>query len=179
MYKLKEFQTIILKPARQFCIFQVKGHKAVYQFLSIPYETEGCDQGANASCKTGIPGMVDFPEHSLKDFRAVTSDCSERLTNHHGISVNYPQNTKYNPERAVDNREDTEDSFDELNEDSSRAESSSESSSLSDSNMKGLDELQTYIVNNNVFDNITENMDFVSNDDSRVDIIPEDTFHID
>jgi hypothetical protein len=144
----------------------VKGHKGVYQFLSIPYETEGCDQEVKASSST--PTLVGSSEHSVADFHTLTSDCNERLTDRHEVTANnwaatigYRENTETDCRRTVDNREQADDSFDESSH--SREESWS-----SDSSSKSLDELQADLLNTDVFGHPAETMDFVFDDGNTV-----------
>ena len=82
-------------------------------------------------------------------------------------------------ERAVENRELAEDSCDEFNGYLSREESLSEYSISSDCSSKSLEELQVDLMNNNMLDHPTDNMDFVFNDDNPIRLLPQDDIHID
>ena len=150
----------------------MKGHKGVYQFLSIPYETEKCDQ------KVGEPGAtprpVASPESSSTDISEITSDCSERLkddcemaANHPATAVDCQKYTENISVRSVDNPDQEENSFDQMYR---SRESSSEYSLTSESSSKSLEELQEDFLGINVLDHMGENMDFVFNNDNNVEM---------
>ncbi|XP_028410804.1 ETS-related transcription factor Elf-1-like isoform X4 [Dendronephthya gigantea] len=141
---------------------KVKGHKGVYQFLSIPYETEGCDQEVKGSVMSK-PSPINTSINGLK------SNCSERLTNDSGVAEGYcglaaVSQMDCNHEGTIDKQEQTEGRFDKCN-DRPRDESWSDYSSSSDSSTKSLDELQADLLNTDLTE-MTENMDFVFNEDS-------------
>ncbi len=161
----------------EFCIFQVKGHKGVYQFLSIPYEAEGFDHEVKTCGETcGTPPMVASPEDSSTDSSEVTLDCTERLAgdgemtpvDNCGTAVDCRDCTEDNSETAVGTRVKMENGFDEPYR--SRAQSWSEYSMSSDSSSKSLEELQAYLLTMDVLDHFSENMDFVFNDDNNVEM---------
>ncbi len=162
----------------KFCIFQVKGHKGVYQFLSIPYEAEGFDhQGFNTCSETyGTPPMVASPEDSSTDSSEVTLDCTERLAgdgemtpiDNCGTAVDCRDSTEDNSETTVETRVKVENGFDQPCR--SRAQSWSEYSMSSDSSSKSLEELQADLLTMDVLDHFSENMDFVFKDDNNVEM---------
>ena len=151
----------------------MKGHKGVYQFLSIPYETEKCDQKVKTSGEPGAtPRPVASPESNSTDISEITSDCSERLkddrdmTAHHlATAVDCQKCTENINVSAVDNRDQTENGFDQIFR---SRESSSEYSLTSESSSKSLEELQEDFLGINVLDHMGENMDFVFNNDNNV-----------
>ena len=159
--------------------YQVKGHKAVYQFLSIPYESEGCDQEVKTSSEPGsTPLLFDPPEQSSTDTSGFTaSDCSVRL-NDHSTSPNCHENMENGQETTVENHELTEDSCDEFNGYFSREESLSEYSFSSDCSSKSLEELQADLMNNNMLEHLTDNMDFVFNDENPLGLPPQEEFQL-
>ena len=150
---------------------KVKGHKGVYQFLSIPYETEKCEQRVKTSGEPGAtPPPVASPESSSTDISEITSDCSERLqddcemaANHLATAVDGQKCTEN--VRAVDNLDQEENDFDQTYR---SRESSSEYSLTSESSSKSLEELQEDFLGINVLDHMGENMDFVFNNDNNV-----------
>jgi hypothetical protein len=157
----------------------VRGRKGGYQFLSIPYETEGCDLTVVTSCKPDSkPPLLGALEHSLTNSNAIKSDSSKRLTDHRertagnrGTTVDYRKSTENNRETTVDNSEQTaEESFDESNGYRSRATSSSEYSVSSNSSIKSLEELLADLMNTDITDpmHATENINFVSNVDNII-----------
>ena len=148
---------------------QVKGHKGVYQFLSIPYETERCEQTANTSSKGSTPSLPRSSERSSTDLSANKLNCSvilparpeaqEMLERQETSSTDCNSNDLQNCNRT----QITQDCVDELYEYCSRAESSSEYSISSDGSTKSLEELRADLLNNDIADNLntTDNMDFV------------------
>ena len=158
---------------------KVKGHKAVYQFLSIPYESEGCDQEVKTSSEPGSTSLLfDPPEQSSTDTSGFTaSDCSVRL-NDHSTSPNCHENMENGQETTVENHELTEDSCDEFNGYFSREESLSEYSFSSDCSSKSLEELQADLMNNNMLEHLTDNMDFVFNDENPLGLPPQEEFRL-
>lgn len=129
--------------------FKVKGHKGVYQFLSIPYETEGCDQQVDSFGQTSSPHL-----------RLTSTNGCEGLpnTDHKrevpcGTTAGYSKSTENNLERIADNCEQTEHSLGESNGYRERAESSaSEYSFSSDCSTKSLEDLQIDLQNTDIFD---------------------------
>ncbi|CAB3993891.1 ETS-related transcription factor Elf-1-like isoform X2 [Paramuricea clavata] len=137
---------------------KVKGRNSMYQFVSIPYETEGCE-----TCSK--PPVVGSPaEYSLTN-----SDWCERLTDHFerirtadncSRTVDYRKSTENNGKSTTENCEQMEESFNESNGYIvSRATSLSGYSMSSDSIMstKSSDELQADLLNIDIKEQISEN----------------------
>ena len=151
----------------------MKGHKGVYQFLSIPYETEKCDQKVKTSGEPGAtPRPVASPQRSSTDISEIKSDCSERLkddcemtANHLATAVDFQKCTENINVSAVDNRDQAENGFDQIFR---SRESSSEYSLTSESSSKSLEELQEDFLGIDVLERMGENMDFVFNNDNNV-----------
>lgn len=142
----------------------MKGHKAVYQFLSIPYETEGYGQDAKTS---DLPSQVGSSENTFAPDNAITSDCNYRLADHRNKTAdNHCQKTtvvetaENKGESTVDEPEKNANCLSGSHEYRSIAERSSEDSMSNDSSTN-LDELQADLLTTNVLDHMTENMDFV------------------
>ena len=138
----------------------MRGRKGGYQFLSIPYETEGCDLTVVTSCKPcSKPPLLGSLEHSLTNSNAIKSDYSERMTDHRertadnrGTTVDNRNNTENNREMTVNNCEQiAEESFDESNGYRSKATSSSEYSVSSNSSIKSLEELLSDLMNTDIY----------------------------
>ncbi|XP_028410817.1 ETS-related transcription factor Elf-1-like [Dendronephthya gigantea] len=117
---------------------KVKGHKGVYQFLSIPYETEGCDQQVDSfgqiNASRGLPDTTDNKKEVV---------C--------GTTSEYLKSTENNLERITDNCEQMEHSLSESNGYRERTQSSaSEYSFSSDCSAKSLEDQQIDL--NDLFD---------------------------
>jgi hypothetical protein len=157
----------------------VRGRKGGYQFLSVPYETEGCDLTVVTSCKPcSKPPLLGSLEQNLTNSNAIKSDCGERMTDDRertagnlGTTVDNRKSTENNRETTVDNCEQiAEVSLDESNGYRSRAASSSEYSVSSNSSIKSLEELLADLMNNDITDPMetTKNINFVSNVDNII-----------
>ena len=130
----------------------MRGRKGGYQFLSVPYETEGCDLTVVTSCKPcSKPPLLGSLEQNLTNSNAIKSDCGERMTDDRertagnpGTTVDYRNNTENNREMTVNNCEQiAEESFDDYR---SKATSSSEYSSI-----KSLEELLSDLMNTDIY----------------------------
>ena len=157
----------------------MRGRKGGYQFLSVPYETEGCDLTVVTSCKPySKPPLLGSLEQNLTNSNAIKSDCGERMTDDRertagnpGTTVDNRKSTENNRETTVDNCEQiAEASLDESNGYRSRAASSSEYSVSSNSSIKSLEELLADLMNNDITDPMetTKNINFVSNVDNII-----------
>ncbi len=142
--------------------FQVKGHKYVYQFLCIPYETEGSQRAVESSCTTTSTSLLaGCTEFNVTDSDTVASDCSEkvigqreRTADSRDTTVEYQESTECNRERTEDNSEPKEESFDTWNGYRSRAASSSRYSVSSCDSTESLDELQAAEIINTILSTI-------------------------
>ncbi len=146
----------------------MKGHKGVYQFLSIPYGRKGYDHEVMTTGTFTTSPCNGSTECSFTHFSVITSDCSERQSCYRGTGVDGRKNTEKNRESSVDNRELAENSFNESNRNRSREKRWSDCSMSSDSSTKSLDQRQADFLNTDILGHVTNNMhDFVFNDDDN------------
>lgn len=149
----------------KFQFFQVK-RKGVYQFLFIPYETEGCEVAVKPACRSSIPFLDGYHERRIRD-NALSSDDSKRIvTDNHDETVSNYEKIIDCRKSAVPNREQTEEKISEFMAHRSRAETFSMSSDSTIS-LEDLDEPSSQS-DVSIMEplNTTENKNFVSNEDS-------------
>ncbi|CAB4009054.1 ETS-related transcription factor Elf-4-like [Paramuricea clavata] len=148
---------------------KVKGHKGVYQFLSIPYRTKGYDHEMMTTGTFTSSPFLGSSERSLVDFNVITSDCSDRQPYYRGTTADGRDNTENNRDISVDDCKQTEDTFDKSNGYCSREKRWSDYSLSSDGSTKSLDERQgDFNTNTDTRNHMPEHMAFVFNDDDNV-----------
>jgi hypothetical protein len=147
----------------------VKGHKGVYQFLSIPYGTKGYDHEVMTTGTFTTSPLGDSTECT---FSVITSDCSERKTcyrSRRSAEADRRKSTESNRERVADNSELTENGFDEPNGYGVRQKRWLDYSMSSDCSEKNLDELQADFHKTDILGHVTNNMHgFVFSDDDYI-----------
>lgn len=119
------------------------------------------------TCTFTSSPFVGSSERSLVDFSVITSGCNDRQPYYRG-TADGRDNTENNRDISVDDRKQTEDTFDKSNGYCSREKRWSDYSLSSDGRTKSLDELQGDFHNTDTPNHMPEHMAFVFNDDDNV-----------
>lgn len=144
----------------ELCIFQVKGHKGVYQFLSMPYEIKGYEHVINTE-ETCATKFASSSECSLANLNGIA------YSDYRAATVDIWESTKNNHERSAHNSGHTENSSYEPSEYPMRKKRLSEHSISSDCSSRSFDELETNCLISDLLKHKNENLNMVFHDENN------------
>ena len=141
----------------ELCIFQVKGHKGVYQFLSMPYEIKGYEHVINTE-ETCAAKFASSSECSLANLNGIA------YSDYRAATVSIWESAKNNHERSGQ----TENNSYEPNEYPMRKKRLSEHSISSDCSSRSFDELETNCLISDLLKHKNGNLNMVFHDENNM-----------
>lgn len=152
--------------------------KGVYQFLFIPYETEGCDLSVKPVGSFCTPSLDRHSERNGTNNVIKSTGSKNIVTGDHEETASNNQKFIDHHKITVDHREQMEDNFYDFKDYRSRAETFSMSS---DNSTTSLEDLDDNLPNTDIplMEPLgtTENMTFMSNEDNILDKIDKMMLH--